>query len=414
MKSDFNAEFYVFQISGRDYDEYAQEILSELEFEVLLQISNMNQDFADLAVEVFRRRFAKKQFVIDGSEILEQTTEMIRLHKIDNLIRTLKLFGQHISSMSVYYYYFDMKYANLVNRLINECGSKTLVSLHLYVCEENTLNEMTLPFEAVEELTFAVKSSEMNSEIRPFNVLFPKLRRLSLQNFVTLNGSYADCELPHLEHLYLFWRREFPVFGSTFEMVIRQNPHLRSLETYYVPGEFLSWAGENLPNLEILEIYTLNLRQFAMVDLETPKILFPTVKKLIARDAELGTLRFPQLQDLEITCDKKTFLDCIEFLENHSFIRRFYLLARADMHDDVFDEMKPSLQNLKQLYIYEAPLFNIENIVNYVQNHPNLNEVAFNFCRDPQKKILQDKLLDEWEFSLFDDCFLLTRKNKIL
>lgn len=374
----------------------------------------MNQDLSDLAVEVLRKRFAKHQFVIDGSEILEESNKMIRLHKIDNLLYTLKLFGQYMSSLSVYYYYFDMKYANIVNRLINECSSKSLVSLNLYVCNEDCLNGMTLPFEEVQELTFAVKSSVMNDDIRPFNVLFPKLRRLSLQNFVAPNGSHADCELPHLEHLYLFWRREFPVFGSSFEKVILRNSHLRSLQTYYVPGEFLSWVGENLPHLEILELYTLNLHQFAMVDLETPKIVFPTVKKLIARDAELGSLRFPQLQELEISCDKKTFHDCIEFLQSHSFIRRFYLLERTDIGDDIFEEMKPSLENLKQLCIYEAPLFKTEFIVDYIKNHPNVNEVSFNFCREPQKIILQNDLSDEWEFSLYDDCFLLTRKNKIL
>lgn len=58
-----------------------------------------------------------------------------------------------------------------------------------------------------------------------------------------------DHELPYLKHLSFFWRGEFPVFGSSFEKIIRKNPNNRNFEALTIPTRSYEVCGRTFVEL---------------------------------------------------------------------------------------------------------------------------------------------------------------------
>lgn len=350
----------------------------------------------------FKRNFGTKRIKI-GLGDLTNINEYI--YETDAILKTLKLFGPAISSMNLYCNgLLDDRYVRVVNRLVNNCSCSSLTDFSMFECAGNVWQDMTQPFKNVIKFSYSTQSGDMGNDFKPFNELFPNLHALMLQNFMARDGSHVDCAFPYLDQLALQRRNKYPEFGSSFEKIIRKNPQIRQLAAINLTPSFLKFVGENLPNVETLQVTI-------MMSKATEIIEFPNVKNFVSAYFDAEKLRLPKLQNLQIQFNALNSDGCIKFIQNHSNIVRFHLVKGSELDNHVFADIVGSLTNVIDMLIDDAHRIAPQNIVKFMENHAKIQNLLLSYCVASAKKILTEKLKDKWIISEYMQCLSFSRKS---
>lgn len=115
-------------------------------------------------------------------------------------LKTLEHCGPIIRRLTFRSISLDKNETIQVAQFINKFGSDSLTYLSLRNTHEYTLEQFTVPFSNVEELTLEITKHGSENKY-PLNQLFPKLRQLNM--YLHYNASYDIffCEFSQLDHI---------------------------------------------------------------------------------------------------------------------------------------------------------------------------------------------------------------------
>lgn len=214
--------------------------------------------------EVFRRKYPNLELEIRLPNIMDRFRVKLppndhRL-EIDNVsmgLGVLKHFGHFIQSLRIDATDMGSSELATINRFANIYCFETLMQFEIKSVMDDALNEFVVPFKEVEELNCRFKKNNLN-ETQPWNELFPKLRRLTLNMdniFDVTSANFIDCTFPHMDYLYV--RSGWEVWKKHPEQIrnlIRKNPTILSLEVYFFNRGLMEIISEYLPKLEALTL----------------------------------------------------------------------------------------------------------------------------------------------------------------
>lgn len=403
-------------------------IFEQLNFESLLNLAQTNKDFANLAANVFRRKFSNKTIVIEcdednipghstewsfklwdtlyGTKTITKFTHLfsddqIKIHDYKMILNTLQIFGSKIQRLKMIYSGLDFLKSKIITRSINKYCADSLIELELDECFDNVLNYMPKPFKKVKNIIFGKSFREMSPyEALPMNELFPQIQHLSLI-LTTFDSQYPICYLPHLQHLNLHISSEYENNTMNF---IQMNPHIRSIDLRSPTSKILNSVNQVLLNLEnfTISLYTS----------EDNTIHFDSVTKFKAEDSVFypENISFSHLYELSMNCYGEKCNHWINFLRNHQNITRFHI-DHSNMNDDQFKRIT-NLPNLIEMTIshLQGEPFQIETIIRFLENNDKIMKFNLGSCRQSDKNILRGKFEDQWIIIDYFKCLTFERR----
>lgn len=416
-------------------------ILERLHFHELINVAEINEEFAVLAVNVFRRIYSRSQLVIrvklpfpnnaddfwkaigikTNDESIKKWNEDIRIidenpletDQIDlidskQVLNAFKHFGHLIRRLKfISFSSMENLQGKLIGRLINKYSSQSLTDIE---CEgSNVLELIRKPLINVENATFKHLNRNLNKAIR-FVELFPSVRRLELDSLTDYSISYFDYHIPNLKHLAMK-RYEFEYRRVPLPEIFMTNPQMRSLTLHGAYLEFLQKVNKFVPRLEILELSDFKPKAEG-------NIRFRNVNSLTLRDGSTtspANLHFPRLQNLHIFNLKRNAYinDYITFLNAHSHLRQLYLEFN-EPHDLVFQRLTANLTDLAEMTIgnvHEPQELQTNLVVDFLRGHDQMMRFnAINFG-DNWNLELQNRLMNEWDITFGERSISCERKT---
>lgn len=281
-------------------------IMEISELKELVRMTKASNYLAEIATNVFKRKYAKRTIVISDSytdlmPIFKRNAVVMDAQLADEVLST---FGYLITSVLINYSTINQtEWSNVLSIVSNHC-SETLNKLQLYGFTENPLLEVPQFFPNVEVVSFVGEADTIANETAKLNVIFPALRHLEVSIRNMKNQSWIELEFPNLDQLYtsLSGMSVQRFTDTTIEEVFKKNPQLRTVGTGFAPLSFLNVTNSLLPNLE-----TIVIGQFPQsIDVVFPgQICFGNVKKLIISSTNVPTqLQFPQLDEVQFNTIK--------------------------------------------------------------------------------------------------------------
>lgn len=403
-------------------------IFEQLNFESLLNMAQVNKEFAISAVNVFRRKFSDKKIVIEchednhprqntgwsfniwdtfhGTKTVAQIShfiseDQIKIQDYKMILNTLRIFGGEIRRLKMVYNSVDVIKSKVITRAINKYCANSLIELELDECFDSVLNYMPKPFKQVKHLIFGKSFRGMSPyKVLPMNELFPQIQHLSLF-LTTFDSHYPICYLPQLQHLNLDINSEYENQTVNF---IQMNPHIRSIDLRSPTSKILDSVNRVLLNLENITI--------SLYTVEDNTMHFDSVTKFKAKDSVFypGNVAFSKLHELSMNCYGEKCDHWIDFLKKHRNITRFHI-GNSNMNDDQFNRITdlPNLIEMSISHLQGEP-FQIETIVRFMENHDKIMKFNLGSCRQSEKDIFRRKFEDHWTITDYHKCLSFERR----
>lgn len=389
-----------------------------MNFEDLINITNINEHFAALAIDSYRRRFSDyliefrdRPMYKNNQNTTETFDTFIMVYGYELSLKTIEYFGNEIRSIRLTSNQNSQKSYGKFMESINKYCAESLLELQLWHIESDTLTHVTMPFEKVDNLLLKFDIPNLKTKMQ-LNQMFPALRRFKLIVDRNLNDEFIDCEMPHLDQLILYFvpRHMQPIAQNKIESFLRKNTHVRDLALENC-GQFPVQANQLLPNIEILTLED-NFHEFSQRDL-TP-LRWENVKTLHLRSNRLPTsIAAPKLEEFHIA--QKHHMDqlaLMNFFENHSFIQRLHVEYLAWVrYNTELNAFTSRLPDLTEVYLKVAPFYRLEDLTNFIRSHRNLTIFQLDRIEIETKNALHETFDDEWHIDNFNTAGILMQKK---
>lgn len=314
----------------------------------------------------------------------------------------LKHFGTSISKLRVVYR-SDEKESNTTlvreaNRQINLQCAKSLVEIDIDSYFESFFDEMTHPFERVENVTIYGQFKKLGNSNMTLAEVFPVMKRLVTSKLEIFDKSGIDQEYPHLEHLGVIIHYDDDPLRLTeadFIKILRKNPQIRSLKLHCDNLAILQTVNELLPNLEILEFSSYPSKSDVIIEND---IDFKNVKILTLYPAHkvMPDLRFEKLEELHSDAFPRSRNWGINFARKSKTLQRLYIdqgcLDTIDLERIISANFTLAEISLSLCLSCEA-----EHIVRFIENNHQIKLFRMNSWMKSSVQFIQKNLGNEWK-----------------
>lgn len=348
-------------------------ILEKMDFHDLLEMAQTSHYFKILARDVFRRKLSSKtvsivaEFTKGPRQPIRESSSLIAFENYENTELLFRNFGTEIKRIELKFRYVEPKQRSQIHQLIEKYCSRSLLSLTLNIVDKNTLEHFTVPFERVENVTIACELTPAKNDLR-LNQIFPKLRRLNLNNINLHDSDVLNITFPHLQHVWLTISILSDIYSPIVDLFTR-NPQIRDLTLIYCNSfDYIKLASEHLPNLESLQ---LNL-EILGDDYTGPKIYFNNVKtvKMIWGEFDFtDAIGFDQLESLDLRCN-----NCVRFVTQFTNLTKLQLV-QEEIEENDFLRLCGELPNLNELTITSLSNIDEQTILQLVNGCKNLRKL---------------------------------------
>lgn len=290
---------------------------TDLDLGALLQLAETNSTPISDLNEAFLQRYPNYSIVIvrflndPNNKYKELKTEkQLLLFDLKTACDTFVYFGISIEKLDIQNSLtsiVDLRYVAIA-KFANDYAYASLKQLQMNFMWAQTFSPFEKPFERLESFEFFYIEKLEND--KTFDLLFPQLKRLSLQFLYDADYSYIECEMPHLEYIQLFIDvfPDLPRHMDQIEVFLSKNPQIRSVDSNLV-----QMINKLLPNIENLTLHTFEIGENETFRFENVKYLDVDYMPL----APLKQLSFPQLETL-----KMPFMP--SELDNHVYLFKQY------------------------------------------------------------------------------------------
>lgn len=407
-------------------DDCVRIILEFVDLTDLLNLIHTNRDLSIMAIDQFRRRFAKReiqifeksrrrngrpQAIYDNGDLalllqnllenggnqfnehrndqVEDSKDHIEIYDIDLALDVLKHFGHLMQKLTIKGSMESSKW-DTFSQFINEYCADSLVELDLgAIAHQNSLEQFTGIFKSVNDLIIRIANEYTN--VQTLNKTFPHCQRLTLEMVFDADHSFIDCNLPHLKHLAIDLYSD--VDEIPIEKLLQKNPQIQELELNNFSVEFVKNIEKFLPSLRRLTISLLNLNE------ET--IHFGHVQEFYFKTAAMEWLptqiSFTNLRSLRLLYSRNDFDQWLDFIKMNRNVTRLKIdIGSVDFSNKQLEKITAQLPHLTEMTVETAFYINTTAIVRLVENNRNLKKFKYIF-HDAEENTLRDCLKAEWK-----------------
>lgn len=363
----------------------------------LLNIAQTNQYFADIATDMYRRKYSSRTISIRSPEFNSMFDEIhiasnfnyIIVSNLEIAAKMLSVFGSVISKVTLKCTDVPTIDVEKITKAINDHGAKPIIQLELDDCTDGIWNNLRTPFKNVKSLTF---NGNVKTGKARLNKLFPNMRELFLKDVEIYDRSAFHHTFPYLENLLiLLWEIE-GFTGDDAEKMIKKNPQLKSLSLENGSVELLACAKDNLRSLENLEIVE-NFQDFSSEE----DIVFASVKRVSLRfspEQVPERIIFPQLNELNLRVSPELNDAWVDYIKRHgnltklnvdSLISGTHIAALADA------------THLTEVFFICSPTVNSDTIIHFIESNSKVNKINLKIVERILKDELKPRIEHEWK-----------------
>lgn len=164
-------------------------IFDRLNLIELIFVTKTHPNLSSFAGEAFRRNFGKIQIALRNDNCKQYAVDIgrtyismqsIRIIDCKLAIDVLQYFGQYIHKLTIDNYSIDIPRTKVnFEQLANKYASESIMQLELLDAGDDTMQQFTLPFNKVQELTLEIKGNQTEI-VLPLKELFPLVSTLNL------------------------------------------------------------------------------------------------------------------------------------------------------------------------------------------------------------------------------------------
>lgn len=377
-----------------DLDEDCQYLVfDKLRVTDLNALARTNKYYESFAMDIVRRRFAKKMVIFDllwvhsTSNDYTETNEYIEIEHAEAAIKMLIQFGrfiknlkiQHVSTVS----HLDREPTKKVYRLIQEHCSESLTQFHFKHNEFNYFDYVTKPFKNVQNVTLNGNMNHLGNNQLNLQQIFPAMRYLHVNLLRIKNMSTLTLEFPHLEHLNVaICTVNFNEYvrEPTIVELIRKNPQIRSIVLGNLYLNLLEVVSETLVNLEQLTLYSY-FEPVAGVEYHFEQVKSFKFSNNWGQSMPSNITFGEHLEEFEVNArlhDHKY----IDFIENNRNLKKI-CIHKPD-NDDI-QRLAAAELNVTEISISFDNDVEGENLVQLVKNCKQLNQLHLKMTSANQK-----------------------------
>lgn len=222
-------------------DDCLVKIFGYLSLESLLNVSLTNKWLKPAAVEVFKRRYGKKEIVInecddfhpnmsgDAYEIRppKERNTNVAIYGLKACLLYLRYFGASIENLTIDYYKSTSIRYGFVHQYINIFCRKRLPCISFMRLPSVSIHNFEKAFNNVRSVI--VRDSDLGKQLTACGKWFPKMNRLKLTN-VRLADDFDPMSFQHLKHLCICLDEQVGLKIADIPQLLHLNRRLRSLE----------------------------------------------------------------------------------------------------------------------------------------------------------------------------------------
>lgn len=378
-------------------------IVEFLSLPELLHLAEINDGLNSIASDVFRRKYRNYEIEVlrlaNGDDVEERfhlyaiNHKQIEITDYHMALKVFEHFGRAIRKLSISAN-MCKHHSIVIDQMINRYCSESITHLDLGFIEENTLQQFTAPFKAVESFTCYIYKEIQPAKILPFDKLFPKISHLKLTLSADIEYTFIDCELPHLQHLdvNLDYDRANKR-GKQIEGLLRKNKQIKSIEIRDFPTDYIKEIKYYLPNLENLTLNEFDIRN-ETIQLENVKHL----KLRTSHPKSIDKLSISSLESLDFMYKEELFGEWVSFFRNHSFLGILHITTCNYLNVEHFMELMAEVSHLVEMKLKTIGYFSAETIVKIIRNFKQLMtfELSLLIYGQCDFNILQKQFENEW------------------
>lgn len=380
-----------------------------------MNVAEINEEFAQIAAGVFKRKFANKLFVLREVSFethLHEKNDVIFIEKFNMTLEVFKLFGPFISKLKIKY---ERDQGHLMKQILKVINPDAIKMLHLENYDRFILNDITKPFPNAEHVAFIGEYNKLGSDALNLNEMFPKMRHLSLGYLYVSHRNSIFQHFEHLESLHTAFTNRDGYTEKHIEKLIEINPQIRKMFVYYGSIGFLQFLNTNLPNLEYLQV------PFMIQSDNENKISLSNVKHLKTRGSLeylFENVNFEQLQELELDGTPEQTHVWIEFIARNVNLKKLIALE-DEINDAELLLLADNVPNLVEAAFILAPTVETETIVKFMKSKNQLQTLKLS-CFPEQSLTkanlhsLVNQIETEWNISKTFFGYFIERKEIML
>lgn len=412
-------------------DQQIRPILDRLNLSELLNVAKINSRLNSIACEAFRSKYKDNEISIRGSNKLKSKNYIdhsdpdyafkkgrnilsdgkslttgetfISINEAQMKTDILQYFGKCMNQLEIVNFNMEENQSKVLNKMANEYAADSITSLRLNTVKKETFEQYTRPFKEVEAFTFICWTEDLNeTNIKPFNELFPKLKNLSAILTPENEYSFLEHTYPLLEYMDI---QIDPSFRASYENaiidnLIQKNRHIKNLDLYVKRIQNARLIYELFPNIENLTLKRIQ------TDNET--IRFERVKKFelfAEKPGDIDKISLPRLETLKINYNPAHPNEWSEFFKRHQTVTRLDMFT-DDIHFNDFAKIAAEFKNLIEIKCGTYNDINIDNAIKMIQDHEKLQKIKFSLSKQTDVDTLHKELDHEWNIKVHDLHFI--------
>lgn len=397
-------------------------IFNEFEFAELLNITEVNRILAAFASETFRQKYREYQVDIMGCDVyakkrgkffIDDKRKVIELRDYEVKLIVLKNFMNGVHKLHIDNNFIEGNESVEMNKLVNKFGYEALTHLNLGSIQDDALQQYTIPFDQVEDLSCIIYLSRGTTKIMPFNQLFPKLRRLSINLDFNADYSFIDCEFSELEYLdIIVTEASWSCGQSQIEGMLQKNPQIKSIEIINFPHDFVEFISKWLPNVE-----NLTLHEFGIGNEPVQLNNVINFKLYAFSPVSIDKLILPRLESIKFFYSSMYFNAWNTFFKNNQQITKLVINEYYSLENLRLLEITSRLMNLVEILLKCYSPISDETISRIIERHDKLMKLQWSVEHHDDTRSIQERFENEWHIKYIlkpSNAILLERKNTTL
>lgn len=390
-------------------------ILSDFDWTDLMNVIDAIPTLSPIVSSIFRWKYKDYMIQIMFAEsnanraklLIDTPRKIIAIYDYETILTVLTLFGHVIQRINIQNEAIDNNRLATISAALNKYGSKTLASLEFVRIAIDTLEQFSVPFQAIQNLTISINDEGFRCGNLPLNQLFPNVRRLVVHLETQVNNSFIDYQYPELEHLTIY-AKQAEYVEQHIEDLIRKNSQIKSIELKRIPINFIEFINRQLPALETLVLYELHI--------ESDTLGFDCLKHFELYESSADSIRrlsLPHLQTIKITYSSQDFDDWTHFFGRHQSITKLHLTEYHYLLSEPLVAFTAILTNLVVLTVKSSHEITLQAIIQSIENLPHLK--VFRSYNGIDLRLLQERFAEDWNIEAFQENWfyyiLLERKE---
>lgn len=336
-------------------DDCLRKVFGYLNLESLLNVSLASKWLKPAAVDVFKRKYGKKEVVLnecddfhpnmsgDAYEIRspKERNTNVAIYGLKASLLYLRYFGATIENLTIDYYKSTSIRYGFVHQYISKFCRKSLICVSFMRLPSVSIHNFERPFKNVRSLI--VRDSDLGKQLTSCGKWFPKMNRLKLTN-VRLTDDFDPMSFQHLKHLCVCSDEQVGLKTTDIPQLLYLNRRLRSLEieAYHKSIPMTMLLDMIKEHSKITKLDLRMLGQYAKSKVNSSEIL-----RLVAEHPSLVKLHVPHYQ---FQSD-----DVITLICEYSSITSFHFrMKNSSNYAELESKLDKSKWILKKVYDWDS------------------------------------------------------------